>query len=54
MSAFVRIYGRKILNDHNIKQFCREWSEWKVNAPLCGLDQVDQYFYYEYKNWRGI
>lgn len=54
MSAFVRTYGRSVLNDNYIKQFCKEWSEWNVNAPLTGLNEVDQYFHYEYKNWRGI
>ena len=52
MSAFVRSYGRGVLNNESIKQFCKEWSEWGVNAPLDNT--VDQYFHYEYKNWRGI
>jgi hypothetical protein len=52
MSAFVRSYGRKVLNDNHIKQFCKEWAECEVNAPLD--DTVDQYFHYEYKNWRGV
>jgi hypothetical protein len=54
MSSFMRTYGRKVLNDNYIKQFCEEWSKWEVNAPLEGLNEVDQYFHYEYKNWRGI
>lgn len=54
MSAFVRSYGRISLNDGYIKQFCKEWSQLEVNAPLGGLDEVDLYFHYEYKNWRGI
>jgi len=53
MSAFVRIYGHCIVNNIDIKQFCKEWSTWEVTAPLQGLDEVDQYMYYEYKNWRG-
>ena len=54
MSAFSRMYGvRTAFNDIHIKQFCFEWSHWDVSAPLSGLDEVDQYFYYEYKNWRG-
>ena len=53
MSAFVRMYGHSILHNHDIKQFCIEWSNWEVNTPLEGLDEVDQYMYYEYKNWRG-
>jgi len=54
MSAFVRIHGHRIMHDHNITQFCIEWSESSSNAPLVGLNEVDQYFYYEYKSWRGI
>jgi hypothetical protein len=54
MSAFSRMLGvRSASNDIHIKQFCIEWSCWEVNAPLSGLDEVDQYMYYEYKNWRG-
>lgn len=52
MSCFVRSYGRSVLNDNYIKQFCVEWSNWDVNPPLDNT--VDQYFHYEYKNWRGI
>jgi hypothetical protein len=53
MSSFVRMYGHGIANNIDIKQFCKEWSTWEVHAPLQGLDEVDQYMYYEYKNWRG-
>ena len=54
MSAFSRMLGvRSAANDIHIKQFCIEWSTWDVTAPLQGLDEVDQYLYYEYKNWRG-
>ena len=53
MSSFVRVYGQKICGDYHVKQFCLEWSEWDVNAPLGSLSEVDQYFHYEYKNWRG-
>jgi hypothetical protein len=54
LSSFSRMLGvRTATNDMHIKQFCVEWSEWGVNAPLSGLDEVDQYFYHEYKNWRG-
>ena len=53
MSSFVRIHGHSVTHNHDIKQFCIEWSEWGVDAPLSGLNEVDQYFYYEYKNWRG-
>ena len=53
MSAFVRMYGQSIIHNVDIKQFCIEWSTWETDAPLQGLDEVDQYMYYEYKNWRG-
>ena len=53
MSSFVRMYGHSIIHNHDIKQFCIEWSTRIDNAPLQGLDEVDQYMYYEYKNWRG-
>ena len=53
MSAFVRMYGHNISNNIDIKQFCKEWSTRIDHAPLQGLDEVDQYMYYEYKNWRG-
>ena len=53
MAAFVRMHGHSVSHNHDIKQFCIEWSEWGVHAPLTGLNEVDQYFYYEYKNWRG-
>lgn len=52
MTCFVRSYGRSVLNDIYIKQFCEEWAKWEVHAPLDNT--VDQYFHYEYKNWRGI
>jgi len=52
LSAFSRMYGVQKI-DCTIRQFCLEWSDWQVDAPLRGLDEVDQYFYYEYKNWRG-
>jgi hypothetical protein len=55
MSAFSRMHGvRSATNDMHIRQFSIEWSYWDVDAPLSGLGEVDQYFYYEYKNWRGI
>ena len=53
-TLFSRMLGvRSTANDMYIKQFCIEWSYWDVQAPLQGLDEVDQYMYYEYKNWRG-
>lgn len=54
MSSFVRMYGHDSTHNHNYQQFCKEWASWNVNAPLSCLDEVDQYFYYEYKNWRGV
>ena len=52
LSAFSRLYGLQKI-DWSIRQFCLEWSDWQVEAPLSGLNEVDQYFYHEYKNWRG-
>ena len=37
MSSFVRIHGHSIINNHDIKQFCLEWSEWGIDAPLSVL-----------------
>ena len=54
LSAFSRMYGVPASNQCYYRQFCLEWSTWEVNAPLSDLDEVDQYFYYEYKNWRGV
>ena len=53
MSAFVRMHGNSVIHNHDIKQFCIEWSYGEETAPLQGLDEVDQYMYYEYKHWRG-
>ena len=53
MSSFVRMYGHAVTHNHDIKQFCIEWSSREEIAPLHGLDEVDQYMYYEYKHWRG-
>ncbi len=53
MSAFVRMHGHSVIHNHDIKQFCVEWSNGNDSAPLKGLDEVDQYMYYEYKHWRG-
>ncbi len=52
MTCFVRSYGRSVLSNDSIKQFCKEWAEWNDDAPLDNT--VDQYFHYEYKNWRGV
>lgn len=54
MSSFVRMYGLSAVHNHQYKQFCVEWSSGDATAPLTGLDEADQYFYYEYKNWRGV
>jgi hypothetical protein len=52
-SAFVRMWGRNSMNDYRIVDFCVEWAYKEENAPLSGLNEVDQYFYYEFKTWRG-
>lgn len=54
LSSFCRMYGHKFIQRHDVKQFCLGWSTKDINAPLSGLDEVDQYFYFEYKNWKGI
>jgi hypothetical protein len=54
LSSFSRIYGTLAINNLHYKQFCLDWSNMTVEAPLGGLDEVDQYFYFEYKNWRGV
>jgi hypothetical protein len=41
------------LHDHRIVEFCEVWAYRTENAPLDDM-VVDQYFHYEYKNWRGI
>ena len=41
MSSFVRMHGYSIIHNIDVKQFCLEWSNWEVNAPLQGLDEVD-------------
>ena len=51
-SAFVRMWGHKSLNDHKIVDFCIEWAQREENAPLDSWI-LDQYFYYEFKTWRG-
>ena len=50
-SAFVRMWGRGAMSDIKIKEFCMEWAYKDVDAPLSG--DMDQYFYYEFKTWRG-
>jgi len=50
-SAFVRMWGHSSLHDHRIVDFCVEWAHREENAPLDNT--VDQYFYYEFKTWRG-
>lgn len=51
-SAFVRMWGHKSLNDQKIMDFCIEWAQREENAPLDN-NVLDQYFYYEFKTWRG-
>ena len=51
-TAFVRMWGHSSLHDHRIVDFCIEWAHRDENAPLD--DRIlDQYFYYEFKTWRG-
>ena len=52
-SAFVRMWGHSSLHDHKIIDFCVEWAYREENAPLDNMI-VDQYFYHEFKNWRGM
>ena len=51
-SAFVRMWGRSSLNDCRIVEFCEMWAHGMEDAPLDN-NVVDQYFYYEFKTWRG-
>jgi hypothetical protein len=51
-SAFVRMWKHTALNDPRIIGFCVEWAHREENAPLDNFI-VDQYFYYEFKTWRG-
>ena len=51
-SAFVRMWGHSALNDHRIIDFCAEWAQSTENAPLDN-SVLDQYFYFEFKTWRG-
>ena len=51
-SAFVRMWGHGSLKDNRIIDFCVEWAQRTENAPLDNR-VVDQYFYYEFKTWRG-
>ena len=51
-SAFVRMWGHGALKDNRIIEFCIEWAHREENAPLDSF-VVDQYFYHEFKTWRG-
>ena len=51
-SAFVRMWGHSSLHDPRIVEFCIEWAHREENAPLDNF-VVDQYFYHEFKAWRG-
>ena len=51
-SAFVRMWGHNSLHDRRIVEFCVEWAHREENAPLDNF-VVDQYFYHEFKTWRG-
>ena len=50
-SAFVRMWGHSSLHDRRIVEFCEVWAHRTENAPLD--NNVDQYFYFEFKTWRG-
>jgi hypothetical protein len=50
-TAFVRMWGHNSLHDRRIVEFCVEWAHREDDAPLD--NSVDQYFYYEFKSWRG-
>ena len=50
-SAFVRMWGHSSLHDRRIVEFCEVWARKDIEAPLDA--NVDQYFYYEFKTWRG-
>jgi hypothetical protein len=50
-SAFVRMWGHSSLHDRRIVEFCGVWAHRTDDAPLDA--NVDQYFYYEFKTWRG-
>ena len=50
-SAFVRMWGHSSLHDCRIVEFCDEGAHKEEDAPLD--NSVDQYFYYEFKTWRG-
>ena len=52
-SAFVRMWGHTALHDRRIVEFCNEWAQKDAHAPLESLYDVDRYFYYEFKSWRG-
>jgi hypothetical protein len=51
-SAFVRMWGHGSLKDNRIIDFCVEWAQRTENAPLDN-SILDQYFYFEFKTWRG-
>ena len=50
-SAFVRMWGHSSLHDRRIVEFCEVWAYKDAQAPFDM--NVDQYFYYEFKTWRG-
>ena len=51
LSAFSRIHGVGKINS-SMKEYCEIWSKMEITAPLSSLNDVDQYFYYEYRNWK--
>lgn len=51
-SAFVRMWSHKSLLDPRIIEFCIYWAHTGEDAPLDNF-VLDQYFYHEFKTWRG-
>lgn len=51
LSAFSRMHGVDKIN-FSMKEYCKMWSQMEVDVPLENLNDVDQYFYYEYRNWK--
>ena len=52
-SSFVRMWGHSCLNDYRSVEFCETWAYRTENAPLDNT-LLEQYFYHEFKTWRGI
>ncbi len=50
-TAFVRMWGHGAMKDPRIVEFCDVWAHRNEDAPID--NSIDQYFYYEFKSWRG-